>query len=173
MLRLSPSLLRSASLLSILMLSAALAFGQPAATNDAALTVGDFILQYARSVHMTLPANATPELALAALQAVRAIPADVPALTKPLTHGDVVRLSQAAGLRITSKTPDKRFSRPEADMFFETFAGVLAMRTGFGTQASGSGTDLRTAADSQAPDHANLLKGKKKGRPFQSPAEPE
>lgn len=169
MLRLTPKLIRTASLLSILMLSAALAFGQPVASTDSVLTVGDFLLQYARSVHMSLPPNASPELALAALQAVNALPGDAPVLSKPLTHGDVVRLGRAAGLKITSKTPEKQFSRPEADMFFETFAGILA--THAGTHASGN--DLRTAADSNAPDHANTSKGKKKGRPFQSPNEPE
>ena len=171
MLRQSPNLARMASLLSIGILSASLAFGQPAATNESVLTVGDFLLQYARSVHMTLPTNASPEIALAALQAVKALPGDTPALTKPLTHADVVRLGRAAGIKITSKTPDKQFSRPEADMFFETFGGVLASHSG--TRQASGGSDIRTAADSQAPDHANTTKGKKKGRPFQSPNEPE
>ena len=79
-----------------------------------------------------------------------------------------------AGIKITTKTPDKQFSRPEADMFFETFGGVLATHSGTQQAASGThGGDVRTAADSSAPDHANTSKGKKKGRPFQSPNEPE
>jgi hypothetical protein len=170
MLRQSPNLIRTASYLSILALSAALAFGQPAGKTDSPLTVGDFLLQYARSVHMTLPPEATPETAQAALQAVRAIPAQALQLDKPLTHADVVRLGRAAGLKITSNTPDKSFSKPEADMFFETFAGILETHTG--SRAS-SGDDLRTAAGSNAAGHANTSKGKKKGRPFQSPNEPD
>lgn len=164
----SPYLIRTASLLSILAMSGALTFGQPAAAADSALTVGDFLLQYARSVHMALPPNATPEIAKAALQAVKVLPDETPALSKTLTHGDVVKLGRAAGLKITSKTPEKTFSRPEADMFFETFAGLLESHTG----SHESGTDLRTAADSSAADHANTTKGKKKGRPFQSPTNP-
>jgi len=174
MLRQSPFLIRTAGLLSIVALSASLAFGQPAATSESVLTVGDFLLQYARSVHVALPTNASPEIALAALQAVKALPGETLALNKPLTHGDVVRVGRAAGIKITTKTPDKQFSRPEADMFFETFGGVLATHSGTQQAASGThGGDVRTAADSSAPDHANTSKGKKKGRPFQSPNEPE
>src|SRR5262245_44758557 len=109
----SLKLIRTASFLSILAMSAALAFGQPAAATDSGLTVGDFLLQYARSVHMVLPADATPEVARAALQAVKALPEETPSLTKSLTHADVVMLGRAAGLKITSKTPDKAFSKPE------------------------------------------------------------
>lgn len=167
--RQSPNLIRTVSLLSILALSGALAFGQPAGSADSALTVGDFLLQYARSVHMALPPNATPEIAKEALQAVKALPDETPALSKPLTHGDVVKLGRAAGLKITSKTPEKAFSRPEADMFFETFAGILESHTG----SHASSNDLRTAADSNAADHANTTKGKKKGRPFVSPTNPD
>jgi len=171
MLRRYPSLTRAASLLSVLALSAVIAFGQPAVTNDSVLTMGDFLIQYAHSLNMTLPSNATPELALAALQAVKALPGDSVVLSKPLTHADVVRLGRAAGLKISTRTPDKQFSRPEADMFFETFGGALAAHSGSSSPAASDG-DLRTAADSSAADHANLTKGKKKGRPFQSPNEP-
>jgi hypothetical protein len=174
MLRLSPNLVRTTSLLSILAMSAALAFGQPVAATQATLTVGDFLLQYARSVHVALPADATPEAAMAALQAAKALPGDTPSLVKALTHGDVVKLGRAAGLKITSRTPEKSFSQPEADMFFETFGGLLESHAG--TRASspnGNGDDLRTAAGSAAPGHANTSKGKKKGRPFQSPSNPD
>jgi len=169
MLRQPPPLARTICFLTMLAMSAVLTFGQPAASLDSGLTMGDFLLQYARSMHMTLPPQATPEVAQAALQAVNALPDQAVPLSKPLTHGDVVRLGRAAGLKITSSTPDKSFSKLEADMFFETFAGVL---TTHGGSSASTGNDLRTAADSSAPDHANLTKGKKKGRPFQSPNEP-
>lgn len=169
MLRRSPKLIRTASFVAILTMSAALSFGLPANSN-ANLTVGDFLLQYARSVHIVLPPDATPELALATLQAVRALPGDNLSLSRTLTHGDVVRLGRAAGLKITSSTPDKIFGKAEADMFFETFSSVLSAHAG--TSASNDG-NLRTAADSSAAEHANTSKGKKKGRPFQSPSDPD
>lgn len=170
MLRQPPYLIRTTCFVAILAMSAALSFGLPAASADTNLTVGDFLLQYARSVHMVLPPNATPEVAKAALQAVHAISGEDLLLSRTLTHGDVIRLGRAAGLKITSSTPEKTFSKAEADMFFETFASLLSAHAG--TPASPD-NDLRTAADSSAAGHANTDKGKKKGRPFQSPNEPQ
>ena len=170
--RQSPTWIRTASLLSILAMSVALAFGQPGAQVNANLTVGDFLLQYARSIHMVLPADATPEVAKAALQAVRALPSEELALDRVLTHADVVRLGRAAGLKITSSTPEKVFGKAETDLFFESFAAILAAHAGL--PAPADGTTLRTAANSSnAFEHANLDKGKKKGRPFQSPTDPD
>src|SRR2546425_6331724 len=73
----------------------------PSAAPAAKLTVGDFLLLYARSIHMALPPNASAETAYQALKATNVLPPGVLALDRPMTHGDVVRIGRAAGLRIS------------------------------------------------------------------------
>ena len=136
--------------------------GAPSAT----LSVGDFLLLYAKSEHIALPSDATPQTAQTVLQAAGMLPAMDLALNSPLTHADVLRIGRAAGLKITSSTPEKTLDRFEAELFLDTFAKF--------SSPAGSTQD-RVAADSStggAADHANTDKGKKKGRPFQSPSEP-
>ena len=166
MLRYSSNLIRKVAFVSILALSAALSFGAPAGTVDANLTVGDFLVQYARSMHIVLPADASPSVAQAALQAV-GVPAGDLELGRTLTHRDVVRIGRAAGLRITSKTPDKAFSQSEVNMFFEHYSVMLASR---GTD----GTDLRDVRTAASHDEGKGKgKGHTKGKGHQSPTEPD
>jgi hypothetical protein len=132
----------------------------PAAT----LGYGDFLLLYAEASQITLPANATPQTALAVLQAAGLLPAGAPALDRPLTQGDVVRIGRAAGIKVTSRSPGKTLDRVAAEVFLDIYVN--------GRSPAGGSQD-RVAADSSAPDHANLEKGKKKGRPFQSSPEPD
>ena len=132
-------------------------------------TVGDFLLLYARSTGVTLPSEASPELAYEALKAARAIPSDPLNLTEPLTHSVVLHIGRAAGLKLRSRTPRQEFSRAEAEVFLVTFTNVLAPRP-----AAGAGETY--AASFNPPgdpaNRANTSKGKKKGRPFQSEVVP-
>jgi len=129
------------------------------------ITVGDFLLLYARSTHIALPADATPELAYAALKAAGSLPSDPMTLAAPLTHAVVLQVGRAAGLRLTSRTPDQAFPRAEAEAFLQTYSGVIvAHRTGSASETYGASFN----PPGDPAGHANTSKGKKKGRPFQS-----
>jgi len=133
------------------------------------MTVGDFFLLYARSIHLALPANASAEAAYESLKANEILPSGSFTMSAPLTHAVVLRIGKAAGLKVTSRTPDKVLARPEAELFLQTFAGPLAS---IARQRSG---DVYAASFNPPGDpagHANTSKGKKKGRPFQSDNEP-
>jgi len=151
-----------------LVLASAFALAAPGSSTPE-LTVGDFLLMYARSLQITLPADATPETAVAVLKAANAMPSFEPVLDRAITHGDAVKIGRAAGLRISSSTPERSLDRAEADLFLETFAKYLA-------PVAPVTQDRIGASDNPTGDpanRANTTKGKKKGRPFQSPTEPE
>lgn len=143
------------------------ALALPTTPVDPHVTVGDFLLSYARSMHLNLPPDAGPETALAALRASGTLPALELSLTDTLTHGSVVKIGRASGLKITSATPDKALDRAEADLFLDTFSRYIVPAT----------SQDRIGASDNPPgepaSNANTNKGKKKGRPFQSPSEPE
>src|ERR1051325_2092910 len=66
-----------------------------AAPGDApasAMTVGDFILLYARSIHLACPANASPEAAYESLKANELLPSGSFTMSAPLTHAVVLRI---------------------------------------------------------------------------------
>lgn len=138
-----------------------------AAAPPATLTVGDFLLLYAKSAHLVLPPDATPQAAQSALKAAKALPDLELSLDRALTHADVSRIGQAAGLKIVSSTPSRTLDRAEAELFLETFVRYIA--------PAGTGQDRLAASDNPPGNpgsRANTDKGKKKGRPFQSPTEP-
>ena len=130
-------------------------------------TVGDFLSAYAKALNLELPANASALTVAAALRAsgVR-LDASIDA-AKSLTQGDVVRIGKANGLRLSSSSPENTFTSAEMGQFFASYGSILAK----------SGGDTRVAASDTPPGdpegHANTDKGKKKGRPFTSPTEPE
>lgn len=155
-------------MIAALVLSSAVALAVPGSSTPE-LTVGDFLLMYARSLQLTLPADATPETAMAVLKAANAMPPVEPVLDRAITHGDAVKIGRAAGLKISSSTPERSLDRAEADLFLETFAKYLS-------PAAATSQDRIGASDNPTGDpasRANTTKGKKKGRPFQSPSEPE
>ena len=131
------------------------------------VNVGDFLSAYARALNIELPANAGTDTLVAALKAsgVKLDASIDPA--KALTQGDVVRIGKANGLRLTSRNPEAAFTTAEMGQFFASY----------GTSLTKSSTDSRVAASDNPPgdpaSRANTDKGKKKGRPFQSPTEPE
>src|SRR5436309_1277395 len=94
-------LAKTFSLVAIFLFLGSLAQAAPSGAPTAKFTVGDFLLLYAQSIHMTLPPDATPATTYEALKAARALPSDPFTLDSPLTHSDVVRIARAAGLRIS------------------------------------------------------------------------
>ena len=133
-------------------------------------TVGDFITAYARAMNIELPANAGTDTMVAALKAsgVKLDASIDPA--KALTQGDVVRIGKANGLRLTTRNAESAFTSVEMNQFFSSYGAVLA-NSGTGTRLAGE--DFQTNPPGDPAGHANTDKGKKKGRPFQSPTEPE
>ena len=130
-------------------------------------TVESFLSAYAKALNIELPASANSETLTAALRAsgVKLDATITPG--KTLTQGDVVRIGKANGLRLSSTSPESGFSTAEIDQFFASYGTTLAK--------SGGNTNI-AASDNPPGDpahNANTDKGKKKGRPFQSPTEPE
>ena len=148
-------------------IAGAVAVATPASTPSTTLTVGDFLLLYAKSAHLTLPPDATPQTAQAALLAAKALPGIDLQLDKPLTQGDIVAIGRAAGLKIVSGTPTRTLERAEAELFLETF-----MKYSAPAGAAQDRIDATMTPPTSPPGNANTSKGKKKGRPFQSPTEP-
>jgi hypothetical protein len=135
-------------------------------------TVGDFLSAYAKALKIELPANTSGEALVSTLRAAGVkLDAKVD-VAKPLTQGDVVKMGKANGLRLTTNRPEAAFTTQEIGQFFTSF-------TSFGLfgSASAAGTDTRYAAADNPPGdpagHANTSKGKKKGRPFTCPTEPQ
>ena len=133
-------------------------------------TVGDFLTAYAKALNIELPASAGADALVASLRASGVkLDANIdPA--KTLTQGDVVRIGKANGLRLTTRNPESQFTAAEIAQFFTSYGPTLA-------QPAGSDSGSRFAASDNPPGdpagHANTDKGKKKGRPFQSPTEPQ
>jgi hypothetical protein len=133
-------------------------------------TVGDFLAAYAKALKIEMPANASGDALVSTLRATGVkLDAKVD-VTKTLTQGDVVKMGKANGLRLTTARPDAAFTAEEIGQFFTSYGMTL------GTVPT-AGSDTRTAASDNPPgdpaNHANTSKGSKKGRPFQSPTEPQ
>lgn len=169
MLNLTGVLAKTISVAALSLFVVSLALAVPADKPAGKLTVGDFLVLYAASIHVT-PPDATAATALAALKAAKALPSGPLILDAPLTHGIVVRIGKAAGMKISTKTPDREFGRAEAQLFLQNFGSLLAPH-----DAPGS-SSIYAASDNPPGDpsnHANTEKGRKKGRPFSSATEPE
>jgi len=140
-------------------------FAAGGAYADTPVTVGDFLGAYAKAMNIQLPANADSDAVVAALKA-SGVKLDAGLDTaKALTQGDVVRVAKANGLRMTTRNPESAFTLSEMDQFFTSYGATLTQ-----------GNDRVAASDNPPGDpanNANTTKGKKKGRPFQSPTEPE
>jgi hypothetical protein len=133
-------------------------------------TVGDFLSAYAKALKIELPANVSGDALVSTLRATGVkLDAKVD-VAKPLTQGDVVKIGKANGLRLSTNRPAEAFTAQEIGQFFTSYGQTLG-------SAPGAGDDTRYAASDNPPGnpagHANTSKGKKKGRPFQSPTEPE
>ena len=133
-------------------------------------TVGDFLSAYAKALKIEMPANTSGDALVGTLRAAGVkLDAKVD-VAKVLTQGDVVKMGKANGLRLTTNRPEASFTTEEIGQFFSSYGLTL------GSIPAG-GTDTRYAASDNPPGnpagHANTAKGAKKGRPFQSPTEPE
>src|SRR5436309_6610716 len=137
-------------------------------------TVGDFLTAYARALNIELPASTGADALVPSLRASGVkLDANID-LAKTLTQGDVVRIGKANGLRLTTRNPEAPFTAAEIAQFFTAYGPSLAQPAG------STGSDSRFAADGSGSlppgdpaNHANTDKGKKKGRPFHSPTEPQ
>ena len=134
-------------------------------------TVGDFLAAYAKALKIEMPANPSGDALVGTLRAAGVkLDAKVD-VAKALTQGDVVKIGKANGLRLTTKSPDATFTTEEIGQFFTSYGLTL------GSTPAAAGSETRYAASDNPPGdpagHANTSKGKKKGRPFQCPTEPE
>ena len=136
-------------------------------------TVGDFLSAYAKALKVELPSNTSNDALVSTLRASGVkLDAKVDA-AKTLTQGDVVRIGKANGLRLTTNRPEAAFTAQEIAQFFTSYGLTLSS----GPAAVSAGNDARYAASDNPPgdpnNGANTDKGKKKGRPFQGPTEPD
>ena len=133
-------------------------------------TVGDFLSAYAKALKIELPANTSGDALVGTLRA-SGVKLDAKVdVNKPLTQGDVVKMGKANGLRLSTNKPEAAFTPSEIGQFFTSYGLTL------GSTAPAAGDTRYAASDNPPGDpagHANTSKGKKKGRPFQSPTEPE
>lgn len=152
-----------------LLLTGTLTIAAPASASKSPMSVGSFVLMYARAAHIAMPAEATPAMALAAIQATGALNGLDLNLDRALTHADVVKIGHAAGVKVTSATPTQTIDKSEAELFLQAFHGTLF--------ATVQPSEDRIAASDNPPGdpahNARTDKGKKKGRPFTSPSEPD
>jgi hypothetical protein len=138
------------------------------AAND--VTVGDFVQRMATAKNL----NASDaRIAADSLRAVGVrLPADLK-LSARLTEADVVTISRAAGLTVTSSNPERAFTDDQVDSYFFAFADELVAGTGDET----IGTNLEPSNSQGQPPFDPFTKGKGKhkgwGKGHQSPSEPE
>ena len=136
-------------------------------------TVGDFLASYARAMNIELPANASSETVIAALRASGVKLDSKIDGAKELTQADVVKVGNANGVRVTTRTPSKSFTSAEVDQFFVTYGPVLAQSSGIPTRVSAASAGGAARRDAR---EATRRKGKgkgKKGKKHKSPSEPD
>ncbi len=130
-------------------------------------TVGSFIQRLAGAKNLDA---ADEKIAAETLHAsgVR-LPADLE-FSKPLTEGDVARISRALGLAVSTNRPTAGFSNDQVDRFFSSFRVELALTANGGAQ-----NPVRSPAAGPFNPYEKGkggAKGKKRGRDF-TPSEPE
>ncbi|MHC4165301.1 MAG: hypothetical protein ACYSUM_24600 [Planctomycetota bacterium] len=106
--------------LATLILSLALSSAHPAAGDD--VTVGRLVQEIARVLELdaTDARVARESLSRAGLS----LPADLD-LNAALTEAEVVRVSRAAGLKLTTSRPEARFHQQRLDRYLTTFTGEI------------------------------------------------
>lgn len=134
------------------------------------VTIGQFVQRLAAIKQL----DATD--ARVAMDSLRTIGVRLPAnlrMDAALTESDVVRISRAVGLRVTSSSPDSPFTDDQVDTFFTAFLDELVPTGGdetVSTQSDGWTQGLGPPFD---PFSKGKGKHKGKGKGHQSPTEPE
>ena len=123
----------------------------------AELTAGKFMIEIAKVKNLPALNAATAKGSLIAA-GINVTSIDV---TKVLTQGDVVAISNAAGLRMKTSTPEATFSNEQMVNFISSF----------GLEMGDSGEEATTNGDKPKVDPRTKGKGKKKGL-FRSVSEP-
>ncbi len=142
----------AAVLIAFAMLAApALAAGQD-------LTVGKFLIEIAKVKQLDAVDAATARLALANA----GIKIGEMDLNKTLTQGDVVQISNAAGIPVSTTTPESAFTNDQMAVYISTFRPEL--------DADDSGNNPH--AHGKPPYFDPHEKGQHKGHMKRSPAEP-
>ena len=121
------------------------------------VTVGKFLIEIAKVRSLAASDGVTAERALRA-SGVRLPDLD---LNKALTEGEVARISETMGLRVTSARPDSPVSQGQVDGFVQTF----------GSDLTGTPKDPGYVPNSPPRGDPNPGKGKSKGF-YKSPSEP-
>ena len=167
------SLVRASATVAAALLVVALA-APAVAAND--VTVGQFVQRMAMAKNL----NSTD--AMIAADSLRVVGVRLPADLKMdarLTEADVVNISRAAGLRVTSSNPDKAFTSSQVDSFFFAFADEIDVNGDPGDMIRGN--TVRPYGDGigngWGPPFDPFTKGKGKakgkGKGWHSPWEPE
>ena len=127
----------------------------------AEVTVGQFVVEIAKvkNINASDPASA--------VRALQAVGVDLSRLdlTKGLTEGDVARISNAVGVRVTTSRPDAAVSQRQVENYVETFGSDLNR-----LPDSDQGVTSHTGHNSKTKVKSNSKnKSKSKG---QSPTDP-
>ncbi len=135
---------------------------------DHPTTVGDFLTSCAKALRIELPPSAAPAVVVAALRASGVNLDENIDTSKPLTQADVVKISKANGIRVTTRSPQAAFSAAEIDQFFATYVGAFSPAESVVVTTR---TDANENGHSNSDNTPGANKGKKKGHV--SPTEPE
>ncbi len=128
-------------------------FAAPALAAGQDLTVGKFLIEIAKVKQLDAVDAATARISLANA----GIEIGNLDLNKKLTQGDVVVISTAAGVPVSTTTPEAEFTSDQLAVFIVTFAPEL-----------GEDDDNHT----RSPGFDPKSKGKHKGHTHRSPCEP-
>ncbi len=146
----------------------------PTRTSSTAPTVGDFVVDYATTMRL-VSSGATQEQALAALRAAGVLGAQRIDLTAPLTERDVVLLSGAMNLGLTTRHPDRVFTQEQSDLFFDVFGRALRegragkLNTGLLGGAAGTGSGGLLDGDDDDDDDGSMPEEKPGTDPRDNP----
>ena len=123
------------------------------------VTVGDFVMELARVKGLSASSAAQAKASIEST----GVTLPVADFGRVLTQGDVVAIGNAAGLNLSSSTPEAAFTGDQVDAFLVVLAPELGATDG------DNSTD--GAYNDNGADPRTKGKGKKKGL-FRSPSEP-
>lgn len=133
------------------------------------MTVGSFLQDYAQARNLSAadPASAADSL--------RSVGVRLPAgltFDKQLTEADIVQLTRAAGLKVTTSRPEAPFGEQQVERLFLAFSDELGLDDGAGGDGSTRDAPGNGNEQGQGPDFDPFAKGKGKGKQTTSPTDP-